>query len=155
MPWTELLAADRITILSAPGDRDTVLDAAARLIAGGSPLQTALIADALRERERVGSTGVGRGVALPHARSNAFAVARGAFLRLSRPVDFGAPDRGVVDLVFAMVVPEDATQQHLHTLSELAERFGDERFRERLRDARDVESLRAALLSPASFEVID
>src|SRR3546814_16949891 len=105
---------------------------------------TAAIGADLRERESRGSTAIGHGVAIPHARSNAFSAARGAFLRLEHPVDFGARDHAPVDLVFAMSVPEHSSQQYLEILSELAERFSSDGFRDALRDAPDVEIGRAS-----------
>lgn len=146
MPLADLLIAERIVMLTEPGDRDQVLDAAARLLSNASPVLTAAIGDALREREQLGSTAIGHGVALPHARSNAFESSRGAFLRLEHAVDFGSGDNAAVDLVFAMSVPEHAPQQHLQTLSELAERFSDPEFRDALRGARDIKGLRGILL---------
>ena len=146
MPLTELLSADRIVLLVEPIDRERVLDAAARLLADASPATTAAIGDCLRQRERLGSTAIGHGVAIPHGRSNAFEEVRAAFLRLQHPVDFDAGDGVPVDLVFAMAVPEHFTQQHLQLLSELAERFADPAFRTALRQAPDVEALRGVLL---------
>jgi PTS system nitrogen regulatory IIA component len=146
MPLTELLNADRIVLLVEPIDRERVLDAAARLLADSSPATTALVADCLRQRERLGSTAIGHGVAIPHGRSNAFEEVRAAFLRLQHPVDFDAGDGVPVDLVFAMAVPEHFTQQHLQLLSELAERFAEPAFRTALRQAPDVEALRGVLL---------
>lgn len=150
MSLSELLSADRIVLLVEPGDRDQVLDAAARLLADGSATHTAPIADTLRQRERLGSTAIGHGVAIPHGRSGAFEQARGAFLRLQHPIAFDAGDGAPVDLVFAMVVPEHFTQQHLQWLSELAERFADARFREALRAAPDIDALRALMLQPSA-----
>ena len=146
MPLTELLSADRIVLLVEPIDRERVLDAAARLLADASPATTAVIADCLRQRERMGSTAIGHGVAIPHGRSNAFEEVRAAFLRLQHPVDFDAGDGVPVDLVFAMAVPQHFTQQHLQLLSELAERFADPAFRTALRQAPNAEALRGALL---------
>lgn len=147
MPLSDLLSADRIALLSEPGDRDTVLDAAARLLADASPSHTAAIADSLRQREQLGSTAIGHGVAIPHGRSNAYDHVRAAFLRLAHPVDFDAGDGGPVDLVFAMAVPQHFTQQHLQWLAELAERFADPAFRDALRGARDLEALRSLMLA--------
>ena len=146
MPLADLLTAERIVMLTEPGSLEHVLDAAARLLAGAAPLATAAIGAALHERESLGSTAIGHGVAIPHARNNAFDNARGAFLRLEHPVDFGARDGGPVDLVFAMSVPEHSPQQYLETLSELAERFSSGHFRDALRDARDMDTLRGALM---------
>lgn len=146
MPFRQLLAADRIVLLVEPGDRDDVLDAAARLLSDSAPATTAAIGDSLRSRERLGSTAIGHGIAIPHGRTKAFNEARGAFLRLQQAVDFDASDGDPVDLVFAMAVPEHFTQQHLQLLSELAERFADPGFRTALRTAPDVTSLRTLLL---------
>jgi len=146
MPLSELLSADRIVLLVEPVDREHVLDAAARLLAGVSQTRAAAIGESLRQRERLGSTAIGHGVAIPHGRSGAFDEARAAFLRLDPGVDFEAGDGEPVDLVFAMAVPEHFTQQHLQLLSELAERFADEAFREALRGAGDVAALRGLLL---------
>lgn len=146
MPFRQLLAADRIVMLVEPGDRDAVLDAAARLLTDSAAGTTATIGDSLRSRERLGSTAIGHGIAIPHGRTSAFKEARGAFLRLQQAIDFGASDGEPVDLVFAMAVPEHFTQQHLQLLSELAERFADPGFRAALRSAPDATSLRRLLL---------
>jgi nitrogen PTS system EIIA component len=146
MPLSDLLTADRIVLLVEPRDRDAVMDAAARLLADGAPGATMAIGDCLRQRERLGSTAIGHGVAIPHGRSNAFDSARATFLRLQHPVDFDAADGTPVDLVFAMVVPEHFTQQHLQLLSELAESFADPAFRGALRAAGSADALRTTLL---------
>ncbi len=146
MPLADMLAADRIVILTEPGSRQNVLDAAARLLADSAPTLSHDIAEALHAREALASTAIGHGVAIPHARTKAHESVRGAFLRLAHPVDFGAGDDLPVDLVFAMSVPEHSAQLHLQTLSELAEHFTDEGFRDSLRGARDLPSLRQVLL---------
>jgi PTS system nitrogen regulatory IIA component len=147
MAFNQLLAADRIAMLVEPGDRDDVLDVAARLLSDAAPETTAAIGNSLRSRERLGSTAIGHGIAIPHGRSNAYGEARGAFLRLREPVEFGASDGEPVDLVFAMTVPEHFAQQHLQLLSELAERFADPAFRAALRAAPDATRLRQLLLA--------
>ena len=150
MPFQSLLSADRVVLLVDAGERDGVLDAAARLLSDASPATTQAIGESLRKRERLGSTGIGHGIAIPHGRTNAFDHARAAFLRLQSPVDFGASDGQPVDLVFAMAVPEHFTQEHLHLLAEIAERFADENFRAALRNAADIDTLRRLILEPAS-----
>ncbi|GAB3728670.1 PTS sugar transporter subunit IIA [Luteimonas pelagia] len=151
MALADLLTADRIVILVEPADREDVLDAAARLLSDAAPATTAQIGDSLRARERLGSTAIGHGIAIPHGRTDAFEQARGAFLRLADPVDFGAGDGEPVDLVFAMAVPRHFTQEHLQLLAELAQRFAEPALREALRAAGDVESLRRALLGPGGL----
>ncbi|MDB6164461.1 MAG: phosphoenolpyruvate-dependent sugar phosphotransferase system, 2 family protein [Xanthomonadaceae bacterium] len=147
----EFLTTERIVLLDHPGNRDAVIEAAARLLADRSPNAVAEISTSLRQRERMGSTAIGHGVAIPHGRSDAFADTRAAFLRLRPGVDFEASDGEPVDLVFAMAVPEHFTQQHLQLLSELAQRFGDAGFRSALREAPDAAALRATLLAPSAL----
>ena len=145
---SEFLTADRIVVLDGPANREAVIDAAARLLAD-APGLIATVSDSLRQRERMGSTAIGHGVAIPHGRSNALNDTRAAFLRLQPGVDFEASDGEPVDLVFAMSVPEHFTQRHLQLLSELAQRFGDAEFRAALRDAPDAARLRDTLLATA------
>ena len=145
----EFLTTERIVLLDDPGNRDAVIEAAARLLADPSPNAVAEISTSLRQRERMGSTAIGHGVAIPHGRSDAFADTRAAFLRLRPGIDFEASDGIPVDLVFAMAVPEHFTQRHLQLLSELAQRFGDAGFRSALREAPDAATLRATLLAPS------
>lgn len=147
MPLSELLNPDRIAVLGEAVDRDGVLAHAARLLAVDSVDDAAVIAECLRMRERLGSTAIGHGVAIPHGRCSAFDGVRAAFLKLRDPVDFDAGDGEPVDLVFAMTVPEHFTQQHLQLLSELAEVFAEPAFRQSLRAAPDTASLYAALQS--------
>lgn len=96
------------------------------------------IFESLIERERLGSTGLGHGVAIPHARLKGREEAIGAFLKLDTGIDFDAIDQQPVDLVFALLVPEHYTDEHLHILANLAEIFGDEPFCEKLRNCNDV-----------------
>ncbi|MDQ3286862.1 MAG: PTS sugar transporter subunit IIA [Pseudomonadota bacterium] len=146
MPMNELLAEDRIVILAAPGDRGDVIEYAARLLAGDSPSAAVSISQSLHARERLASTAIGHGVAIPHGRTPGIEQSRGAFMRLETPVDFGAVDGIPVDLVLAMSVPEHFVQQHLQQLAELAERFASAEFRERLRDAPSARHLASCLL---------
>lgn len=148
MPLTTLLTADRIAVAVPADDGDAVLVTAAQLLAGDKPTLSTAIADSLRQRERLGSTAIGHGIAIPHGRSNLFPEPRGAFLRLRRGVAFGASDEQAVDLVFALIVPEHFTQQHLQLLSELAERFADADYRDALREAGDADALLRLLAEP-------
>ncbi|GBG02119.1 PTS IIA-like nitrogen-regulatory protein PtsN [Azospira sp. I13] len=92
----------------------------------------ATVFDSLFAREKLGSTGLGQGVAIPHGRIKGLKDAAGAFLRLAAPVPFDSPDGKPVGLMFVLLVPEQATEQHLQILSELAQRFSDRAFREAL-----------------------
>lgn len=150
MPWTDLLSAERIVVLDNPGTPARVLDAAAHLLSDGTAASAGAIARALGQRERLGSTAIGHGVAIPHARSDAFHAARGAFLRLGRALDFGARDGLPVDLVFAISATDDRPEEHLLHLAEIAVRFSDPDFRERLRATNDVTGLQRLLLVRAT-----
>jgi PTS system nitrogen regulatory IIA component len=146
---SEFLTPDRIVVMDDPGDRDAVIDAAARLLADASSQSVSAVVGSLRQRERMGSTAIGHGVAIPHGRSDFLTDTRAAFLRLRPGVDFNAGDGMPVDLVFAMSVPEHFTQRHLQLLSDLAQRFGDAGFRAALRQAPDADALRSTLLANA------
>ena len=98
--------------------------------------------DALFARERLGSTGLGHGIAIPHGRIKGLREAAGAFVRTRVPIPFEAPDGNPVQLIFVLLVPEKATDLHLQILSELAQMFSDKEMRAQLTaltDARDVQ----------------
>jgi nitrogen PTS system EIIA component len=97
--------------------------------------------DSLFAREKLGSTGLGQGVAIPHGRIKGLKEAQGAFLRLAQPVPFEAPDGNPVSLVFVLLVPEKATEKHLQILSELAQMFSDKALREAMMQAADAAAL--------------
>ncbi|SDQ52552.1 PTS sugar transporter subunit IIA [Pseudoxanthomonas sp. CF125] len=147
MSLADQLADVRASLLNV-ADREAVLEVAADLLAcrqaGADDLRASLQA-----REKLGSTGIGHGIAIPHGRSATLEAPRGVLLRLQPAVDFHAADGQDVDLVFAMAVPDHYTQQHLILLSELAERFSDAHFRAALRDAPDAQSMRKLLLDPS------
>ena len=102
-----------------------------------------LVFDSLFARESLGSTGLGQSVAIPHGRIKGLKDAVGAFARLANPVPFDAPDGKPVSLVFVLLVPEHATEQHLNILSELAQMLSDREFREHLAAEPDAEIGRA------------
>ncbi|MBV6848615.1 PTS sugar transporter subunit IIA [Xanthomonas euvesicatoria] len=141
MPLTDLMAAVR-TVVSPAADRDTVLHAAADLLSCRQAGADELYAN-LCEREALGSTAIGHGIAIPHGRCPNLTEPRGALLRLDTPVSFGGDE--LVDLVFAMAVPAHYTHQHLMLLSELAERFSDADFRRNLRAAPNADALMTLL----------
>jgi PTS system nitrogen regulatory IIA component len=95
----------------------------------------------LLARERLGSTGIGEGVAIPHCRMAECQKITGAFIKLEDPVDFDAIDSVPVDLVFALIVPEEQNDEHLQVLSAIAELLQDEKVRTELRQATSTEIL--------------
>jgi len=100
-----------------------------------------VILDALITRERLGSTGIGHGIALPHARLAHLDEPLAALITLETGVDFESIDGEPVDIVFGLLVPEHCNDEHLKILAELARRFGDERLRERLRACENGDDL--------------
>ena len=101
----------------------------------------AVVFDSLFAREKLGSTGLGQGIALPHGRIKGLERALGAFVRPRQPIPFDAPDGKPVTQVFVLLVPEHATEEHLQLLSELAEMFSERSFRDRLSTTTDAGSL--------------
>lgn len=137
-----ILEAGRISIADPASSKKRILEQAARLLAGSAEEPDAeQIFERLLERERLGSTGLAGGVALPHARMPGLEESRGAFLQLANAVEFDALDGNPVDLVFALLVPENANEEHLQLLARLAAMFNEEELRERLRKAGTDEAL--------------
>ena len=106
------------------------------------------IFDCLVARERLGSTSLGNGVAIPHARMSNVKQAEGVFISLKTGVDFDAPDGVPVDLVFALLVPENHTDEHLKILATLAAAFSDGDYRDRLRCCRSEKIMISLLTKP-------
>ena len=104
-------------------------------------LSRALITDSLFARERLGSTGLGHGVAIPHGRIKGLKAPMAAVLQLAQPIGFDAPDEQPVGLLIFLLVPEAATQKHLEILSEIAELLSDSNLRERVKSAGSAEDL--------------
>jgi PTS system nitrogen regulatory IIA component len=100
----------------------------------------------LIEREKLGSTSMGHGVALPHTRTNLTEHATGAFLKLDNGINFDSPDDQKTDLIFALMVPEHYTDEHLKILSHLATLFSDKNFCQQLRDAKSSDVIYKQLI---------
>lgn len=131
-----LLRQTSISVADEASSKKRVLEQAARLLSRGETEPGAeQIFERLLERERLGSTGMAGGVALPHARIAGVHHCRGAFLHLQTAVEFDALDGQPVDLVFALLVPEEANEEHLQLLASLAGMFNEDAFRQQLREA--------------------
>lgn len=109
-----------------------VFEQAGLLFENNQQISRSLVFDSLFAREKLGSTGLGQGVAIPHGRIKNLKHATGALIRVRNAVPFDAPDGQNVKLVFVLLVPERATDEHLQILSELAQMFSDRNFREKL-----------------------
>jgi PTS system nitrogen regulatory IIA component len=146
MHLIDLLAPSRVVAGASVSSKKKLLDLLAGLLAdGGGPALERQVFDSLCGRERLGSTGLGHGVAIPHGRTVGLPAAIGAFVRLDEGLDFSALDDRPVDLVFALAVPEHFTNQHLLLLSQLAEMFSDATFTAQLREAPDSAALHRLL----------
>jgi PTS system nitrogen regulatory IIA component len=110
-------------------------------------LNRALITDSLFARERLGSTGLGHGVAIPHGRIKGLKAPMAAVLQLAQPIGFDAPDEQSVNLLIFLLVPEAATQKHLEILSEIAELLSDTKLRGQLSADQSAESLHDLIAS--------
>ena len=104
-------------------------------------LSRALVTDSLFSRERLGSTGLGHGVAIPHGRIKGLKAPLAAVFQLATPIGFDAPDDQAVNLLIFLLVPEAATQRHLEILSEIAELLSDAALREQLTSTTDSAQL--------------
>ena len=134
MPLKGILNPQAVMLDDDSPSKKRLLERAAELLAAGDQTFAESIFERLLERERLGSTGLAGGVALPHARMPGVSEAIGAFIRLGDAIEFDALDGQPVDLVFALMVPEEATEEHLQLLAELARMFNDADTRERLRN---------------------
>lgn len=138
----DLLSLERIALLPNASSKKRVLESLSMQLASAVPsLSEIEIFNSLIARERLGSTGLGNGVAIPHARMAGVEEAIGAVMKLEQGVDYDALDQQPVDLLFALLVPENSTEKHLELLSRLAEMFSDAKSLAKLRAAQDADSL--------------
>lgn len=143
------IVADRIGNGLELSSKKRLLERLGVLLASADPnLSSEGVFGRLCERERLGSTGLGHGVALPHARMREVTEAVGAFVQLRKGVAFDTLDKRPVDLAFALLVPESVTELYLQLLAHLASRFEDPQLRRDLRQATSVEQILALLEGP-------
>ena len=148
MNIADLISAERVLCNTDVSSKKRTLELLGELIANSqSNFTVREIFDSLIGRERLGSTGLGHGVALPHGRLSKSEQATGAFIKLEHPVNFDAIDQQPVDLVFGLLVPEHFTDEHLKILSYLAEMFSDKVFCEQLRRANSNQAIYESLIS--------
>lgn len=137
----KLLAPANIVLDLEVSSKKRMFEQVGLLFENHQGIARSLVFDSLFARERLGSTGLGQGVAIPHGRIKGLRESVGAFVRLSSPVPFDAPDGQPVNLIFVLLVPEQATEQHLQILSELAQMFSDRDLRQALAEATDPSAL--------------
>lgn len=144
---SHLLPQANVLLDLQASSKKRVFEQAALLFENNCGVSRSKVFDSLFARERLGSTGLGQGVAIPHGRIKGLKEAVAAFLRLSEPVQFDAPDGRPVHLLVFLLVPEQASQQHLDTLSELAQMLSDKSFREALTTAEEPARLHSMLVN--------
>ena len=138
---TKLLPAQNVLIDLDVASKKRVFEHAGLLFENNHNLARSLVFDSLYAREKLGSTGLGQGIAIPHGRIKGLKDAVGAMVRMREPIPFDAPDGQPVNLIFVLLVPERATDLHLQILSELAQMFSDKAFRDQLLAAGSVEAM--------------
>ncbi|MGB0624394.1 MAG: PTS sugar transporter subunit IIA [Luminiphilus sp.] len=124
-----------------------VFERAAEAMGAALNLSSETIYRALLAREKLGSTAIGEGIAIPHCRINECSEAAGCLVTLQEPIDYGSADGQDVDIIFVLLVPEEATEAHLKLLAALARSFSNAEVRDRVRQTQDPEALKQLLLS--------
>ena len=140
----EILPLSHIVLDLEVSSKKRVFEQAGLLLENEAGLARADVFDCLFAREKLGTTGLGQGVAIPHGRHASVKKAVGAFIRTQEPVAFDAPDGKPVSLIFVLLVPENASGEHLEVLSKLAGRFSQKAVREALMSA-DAQEVRRIL----------
>lgn len=137
----DILPLSHIILDLEVSSKKRLFEQAGLLLENEAGLARSDVFDCLFSREKLGTTGLGQGVAIPHGRHASVKRAVGAFIRTLEPVAFDAPDGKPVSLVFVLLVPENATGEHLEVLSKLASKFSDKTVREELMAAQNAEKI--------------
>jgi nitrogen PTS system EIIA component len=147
MRVADLIAPAQVLAALRVQDKPQLLAELARRASATTGIDAPTIITALQTREQLGSTGLGKGFALPHARVDGLTAFFGLFVRLSRPIDFQAIDGQPVDLVFLLLIPPDANAEHVAALAAIARPIRDPLFVRELRQAKDAAALHERLAS--------
>jgi len=142
---SRLLSPSDVLLDMKSSSKKRVFEQVGLLFENNHGISRAQVFDSLLARERLGSTGLGQGVAIPHGRIKGLKEAIAAFVRLDEAIPFDAPDGRPVNLLFFLLVPEQANQHHLDILSELAQMLSDKPFRESLVTIGEAPALHATL----------
>lgn len=151
MNIAQILSAERVVVGAEVSSKKAVLEKLAALLSSAQPgLKSKEVFDSLIARERLGTTGLGAGIAIPHGRVNGASAPIGAFLRADKAINFDAVDNAPVDLFFALCVPAEARQEHLDLLALLASKFSEEAFVTHLRETHESAAVfRQLIAEPA------
>ena len=145
MDFAKLLKPEAVKVLTAASSKKRLLHEIGDLVSGVYGLDTGIVVESLLARENLGPTGVGNGVALPHARIEGLESIVGAFVLLDRPVDFDSVDRQPVDIAFALFAPLNAGVEHLKALALVSRTLREASIRAKLRSNPDPTTIYAIL----------
>ncbi|GAA6188451.1 PTS sugar transporter subunit IIA [Litorivita sp. NS0012-18] len=152
MELSTILKPEAVKVISAASSKKRLLHDFGDLAFAAYGIRAGLAVEALQERESLGPTGVGNGVALPHARIDGLSEVVGAFILLEKPVDFEAVDRQPVDIAFALFAPEDAGVEHLKALALVSRTLRDASVCAKLRANTDAATLYTILTEGPSVQ---
>ncbi|HJV87981.1 MAG TPA: PTS sugar transporter subunit IIA [Noviherbaspirillum sp.] len=141
----KILSVDNVVLDLEVSSKKRAFEQAGLIFENNCGIARSVVSDNLFARERLGSTGLGHGVAVPHGRIKGLKAPLAAFVRLKEPIPFESPDGLPVKLLVFLLIPDHVTQQHLEILSEIAEMFSDETFREQLTVDPDAASVHARI----------
>lgn len=150
MEVSELLTADAVIEKLNVTSKKQALQELARRASSVTELEERAIFDTLLERERLGSTGVGHGIAIPHGKLPGLTRPYGIFARLAKPIDFDAIDDQPVDILFALLAPVDAGADHLKALARVSRLFRNQEICEKLRGSDQADALYGLLTEPTA-----
>jgi PTS system nitrogen regulatory IIA component len=145
--FSQILSADNVVLDLDVSSKKRAFEQAGLIFENNAGIARSSVSDNLFARERLGSTGLGHGVAVPHGRVKGLKAPIAAFVRLAEPIPFESPDGVPVSLLIFLLIPDHVTQQHLEILSEVAEMFSDSTFREALEHAPDAASAHAKIVT--------
>ncbi len=143
----DILPVSHVVLDLNVSSKKRLFEEAGHLLSQQAGLSQEDVFNCLFAREKLGSTALGKGVAIPHGRTGAVTDTVGAFFRLQTPIAFDAPDEQPVSMIFVLLVPENASTRHLNVLSELAGKFSQKSVRNALLSATSAESVREILVA--------
>ncbi len=152
MQLSSILKPEAVRVLSAASSKKRLFQEIGEIASSVVSLNPQTIVDALLERESLGPTGVGHGVALPHAHLSGLDVVKGVFVLLEKPIEFGSVDRQPVDLAFALFAPEEAGVEHLKALALVSRTLKESTICAKLRANPDPVKLYAILTEDRSVQ---
>ncbi|WP_375262594.1 PTS sugar transporter subunit IIA [Palleronia sp.] len=152
MTLSQILTVEAVRTISAVSNKRRLFETLSQAAAQAYGLRTKTVYGALMDRESLGATGVGQGVALPHARLTTLEHVVGLFIRLERPLDYGSADRQPVDLIFGLFAPTDTGVEHLKAQARVSRMLRNPDLCAKLRANNDPPTLHAILTEPPNLK---